>query len=554
MEDLNIPIFAQAKIEYTKQLVDILYPHMFDGIKSIYDEAKMIYANRTGTPILFIFRELLEKVPIWNSEIIDAECSRIVHNSSCDWFDDLITAVFISHTKILTSIGPNQSFTKINVTIPKSTTFIHKSYINVAREIWKNPYLFNEQVPGHEYQRNSKEVENIIKVCIETTVRNLLPVKEILREHLDNEKSTNPTREDLKQLLREELKEIKNIQDEDEPDSPTDDTDTKTNHDTSDDTSENLESETSRDVIAEVISELKDTIAVDKALETPSLSIDSEKPTLSLVVKEDPPPITITETIEKEPPTNYPSLSDDPSEAQVAKQCSNIVVNDITLPVDVETGDSNTSIQMKDIIPPTSTLGTEEKYDNVNPIQSTEITPPPNEKTQQMKKLLTMASDVKGKPDISVVKQPDIKSEPKPVETPSIPPKPVETPSFSLNSLYPNMVSRESNSPATDTKPTDTKPTDTKPTDTKPTDITTTEPKTTDITTTEPKTTDITTTEPKSPRIEVAEIKTDEINDTDSLAGFLNDVKQIVEDKGIKVETGNQGMFTLFEDASEVEK
>ena len=72
MEDLNIPIFAQAKIEYTKQLVDILYPHMFDGVKSIYDEAKVIYANRTGTPILFIFRELLEKVPIWNSEIIDA--------------------------------------------------------------------------------------------------------------------------------------------------------------------------------------------------------------------------------------------------------------------------------------------------------------------------------------------------------------------------------------------------------------------------------------------------------------------------------------------------
>ena len=60
--------------------------------------------------------------------------------------------------------------------------------------------------------------------------------------------------------------------------------------------------------------------------------------------------------------------------------------------------------------------------------------------------------------------------------------------------------------------------------------------------------------EPKSPRVEVAEIKSDEINDTDSLAGFLNDVKQIVEDKGIKVDTSNQGMFTLFEDASEVEK
>ena len=38
MEELNTPIFAQAKVEYTKQLIEILYPHMFDGVKSIYDE------------------------------------------------------------------------------------------------------------------------------------------------------------------------------------------------------------------------------------------------------------------------------------------------------------------------------------------------------------------------------------------------------------------------------------------------------------------------------------------------------------------------------------
>ena len=66
MEDINIPIFAQAKIEYTKQLVDVLYPHIYDGIKSIYDEAKVLYATKTSIPILLIFRELLEIVPFWN--------------------------------------------------------------------------------------------------------------------------------------------------------------------------------------------------------------------------------------------------------------------------------------------------------------------------------------------------------------------------------------------------------------------------------------------------------------------------------------------------------
>ena len=94
MEELNTPIFAQAKVEYTAQLIDLLYPHMFDGVKSINDESKLLYRNRK-TPILLIFRELLEKVPIWNSEIIDSECSRIVNNSNCDYIEYLITAVFM---------------------------------------------------------------------------------------------------------------------------------------------------------------------------------------------------------------------------------------------------------------------------------------------------------------------------------------------------------------------------------------------------------------------------------------------------------------------------
>ena len=96
------------------------------------------------------------------------------------------------------------------MTIPKTTTFVHKSYINVARELWKNPYLLNEQVPGHEYQRNSKEIEDIIKGCIESTVRNLLPMKEILKEHLDSQDtdSTPLQREDIKQILREEIQQL----------------------------------------------------------------------------------------------------------------------------------------------------------------------------------------------------------------------------------------------------------------------------------------------------------------------------------------------------------
>jgi hypothetical protein len=540
MEDLNIPIFAQAKIEYTKQLVDILYPHIYDGVKSIYDEAKVIYSTKTSTPILMLFRELLEKVPIWNSEIIESECSRIIHNSSCDWFDDLITAVFISHTKILTSIGPNRSFHKINVTIPKTTTFVHKSYVNIARELWKNPYLFSEHVPGHEYQRNSKEVENIIMACIETTIRNLLPVKEILREHLDNQENESLIRkDDIKQMLKEELQELRSgtVEDEDDNQGPTIIHETEEEKETTGDISDTS-------VISDILQELKDTISEGNSLSPDSATEPATEAATEPVTEAVKEPATeavkepATEAV-KEPVVqelvnvkSYPSLSDDPSEDQVSKNCTDIVVNDITLPVDVETGDSAISS------PPLK----EVQYDNVDVIQSTEI--PDTKKQERMKKLLTMASDVRGKPDISVVKQPTIKEIVSDIQT-----DPPQMPSFSLNNLYPGMNQyAASASPAASAAAeavAGAPAASAASAASAAAEAVAGAPAASAAAGSEP---------PKSPRKEVAEIQKDEINDTDSLAGFLNDVKQIVEDKGVKVDTSNSGMFTLFEDASEIEK
>ena len=46
MDDINVPIFSQAKLEYTKQLVDLLYMNMYDGVRSIYDDAKVVYVKK----------------------------------------------------------------------------------------------------------------------------------------------------------------------------------------------------------------------------------------------------------------------------------------------------------------------------------------------------------------------------------------------------------------------------------------------------------------------------------------------------------------------------
>ena len=218
MEDTNSSIFVQAKIEYTKQLINNLQSHLFDGVKSIYDDSKEIYKENSSSSQLFIFRTLLEKVPEWNNELIIVETDRIIEMSKCDYLEDLLTAVFVSHTKILMSISVNNG--KINLTVPKLSNFIHKCYINIARSLWKNPLLFSENITGLEYQKNLKIIEDIIYDCIENTVRFSLPVKDILKGQLelyDNKSDEkDKEKENNNDDLLNKLKELLNLKEDKE--------------------------------------------------------------------------------------------------------------------------------------------------------------------------------------------------------------------------------------------------------------------------------------------------------------------------------------------------
>jgi len=345
MDDINVPIFSQAKLEYTKQLVDILYMNMYDGVRSIYDDAKVLNITKR-TSVTQVFRTLLEQVPKWNTEIIESETDRIEKSTKCDWLDDLLTAVFISHTRILMSIGTNQNFNKINVTIPKTTTFIHKTYINIAREVWKNPYLFDEQVIGHEYQRNMKQLEDMIKLIIEDTIRRQLPIKEILREHLENYDEPKQTQQqplDMKTLVEEIRKAGLQYS---EPDGQGDTTNYESD-DNEENASENPPKLLSMFNREEDLQSTTDNTNTDNTDKTDKTDTDTDK----ISTSEPSTSEQVSSNIYNDP--------DDPNASQIIKGTQNIVLNDITEPV-IEGKYDNT-----DIISPTKIDQSSTKLDNM---------------------------------------------------------------------------------------------------------------------------------------------------------------------------------------------
>ena len=197
--ETSVTVLVDAKREYTKQLIQAIRPNLLTGILSIYDEAfNVCQENKESDLTMLTFQELLGEVPKWNNVMITDETERIINDSQCDYLEDLLSAVFVCHTKILTTVRVTNKDRKINLKIPCVENFMHQVYIEMAREFWKHPYLLNPlDVSKLEYQQNLKKAETIIHDCLESTIRKLLPVKDILKEYLVDDNLSDEDMDDL---------------------------------------------------------------------------------------------------------------------------------------------------------------------------------------------------------------------------------------------------------------------------------------------------------------------------------------------------------------------
>ena len=143
MDDFNVSALHESKNEWGSRLVTLLTPLVIDGYKSILEESiKLCKNNNEMDKYLMTFQNLISRIPKWNQLIIENERKRICEKSGCNYLEDLVTCVHIIQLKILTSMRVGQKQKKININIPKLDDFIHTVYINVARKVYKNVYLF----------------------------------------------------------------------------------------------------------------------------------------------------------------------------------------------------------------------------------------------------------------------------------------------------------------------------------------------------------------------------------------------------------------------------
>ena len=206
MDDFNVSSLHESKNEWGARLITILTPLVIDGYKSILEEAlKLCKDNGEMDKYLMTFQNFISRIPKWNSTIIETERKRICEKSGCSYLEDLVSCVHVIQLKILTSMRVGQKQKKIDINIPKLDDFIHKIYVNVARKIYKNVYLFEINIPPLNIQKNHREIEIIVQECILNTLRESIPVEAILKAYMDETIEEDVTEEIKEQVIEEPI-------------------------------------------------------------------------------------------------------------------------------------------------------------------------------------------------------------------------------------------------------------------------------------------------------------------------------------------------------------
>lgn len=186
MDDFVLSNLQESRNEWCSRLISIFTPLVIEGVRSIFNESwKLCLDNNEPEKYLMTFQNLLSRIPKWNNIIIEDERNRIIERSGCNYLEDLITCVHIIQLKVLTCIRVGNKQKKIDISIPKLDNFIHKIYINAARKIYTNVYLFEKQNSPLQSQKNNRELEQIIQECILITIRESIPTEAIIRAYMD---------------------------------------------------------------------------------------------------------------------------------------------------------------------------------------------------------------------------------------------------------------------------------------------------------------------------------------------------------------------------------
>jgi hypothetical protein len=214
---MDFRYLTESKNEFFNFLCEILVPNIYHGLCEMLEYSINMYnmleerrkRDRTinNPGIVNIFKMCLRDISTLNNLEIENEYKKIKQNSKCsEWFDELVKSTFKSHVLFLTYDPTIENSTYKDNEIYNSLSikdFIHRCYVESSEYFLDNCDLFVKKSDRKD------KIYEIIKNCINNSIRKILPYNDILKEYMrinftiEKKKEESTKLSDIKQMVNE---------------------------------------------------------------------------------------------------------------------------------------------------------------------------------------------------------------------------------------------------------------------------------------------------------------------------------------------------------------
>jgi hypothetical protein len=221
---------VEKKQDYLLKLEQSTSALFYQGFKAIYSFT--VEQNKIHKNLLKEFQANLKEISTWAEEDIETEYARFKN------IDKLILSLFKINLAIL---NPH----KTDFKYPSPAEYIYQCNLNIARNIWKNPFLFYEKnLSKSDIQQNYNKILKMIKKSIHETFVQMIPADE---EEDENDENLEEEKEDQENSDEEEDDQEDDDDTEEDDDDQEDDDDTEEDDDDQEDDDDTEEDEDDED-------------------------------------------------------------------------------------------------------------------------------------------------------------------------------------------------------------------------------------------------------------------------------------------------------------------
>ena len=177
MEGQNLNILVAARDEYDDKIANVMLPHVVSVFVEMFSNATK---DSKGNKTLVLFQEYLRDVKNWNQGVLKGHTESI--QESCSYFRQLLTAVFVGHVKVLTSIRLKDETQKISIKLPKTDEFVYRVFEENAKRIYKNPHFMQELKNEDDLFAHIQEIN---RSAIKDVIKSMIPIQQILETYMN---------------------------------------------------------------------------------------------------------------------------------------------------------------------------------------------------------------------------------------------------------------------------------------------------------------------------------------------------------------------------------